>query len=217
MQSYYLGIDVSKGYADFTLLDEKKQIVESNFQLDDTFDGHCSLYDFLNQFLKVHPQATVYASVESTGGYENNWFYCIHKLQQNLNVKIARLNPKGVNHSSRAALQRVVTDSISARNIAEYMITHPEKINYEAEDYFVSTKRKWQFVKTLVKQKTRLLNQLEKLLYIANPAVLTYCKDGVSQWVLKLLQVYPTANRLARAKVKSVAQIPISINNAPKN
>lgn len=208
MQSYYLGIDVSKGYADFTLLDEKKQTVESNFQLDDTFDGHCGLSDFLNQFLNNHPQATVYASVESTGGYENNWFYSIHKLQQNLNVKIARLNPKGVNHSSRAALQRVVTDSISAKNIAEYMITHPEKIDYEAEDYFASLKRKWQFVKTLVKQKTRLLNQLEKLLYIANPVVLTYCKDGVSQWVLRLLLVYPTANRLARAKVKTVARIP---------
>ena len=145
MQSYYLGIDVSKGYADFTLLDSKKQTVEPDFQLDDTFDGHCGLYDFLSQFLRAHPLATVYAAVESTGGYENNWFYSVHKLQQNLNVKIARLNPKGVNHSSRAALQRVITDKISARNIAEYMITHPEKVNYETEDYFISLRRKWSF------------------------------------------------------------------------
>ena len=208
MQSYYLGIDVSKGYADFTLLDSTKQTVEPNFQLDDTFDGHCGLYDFLNQFLSAHPQATVYAAVESTGGYENNWFYSVHKLQKELNVKVAKLNPTGVNHSSRAALKRVITDSISARNIAEYMITHPEKVNYETEDYFVGLRRKWQFIKTLIKQKTRLLNQLEKLLYIANPDVLRYCKDGVPKWVLRLLQVYPTAKRLSRAKVKTVALIP---------
>ncbi|HYA13432.1 MAG TPA: hypothetical protein VEF33_03735 [Syntrophales bacterium] len=37
MQNYYLGSDVSKGYADFVILDAHKQIVEPNFQLDDTF------------------------------------------------------------------------------------------------------------------------------------------------------------------------------------
>lgn len=208
MQSYFLGIDVSKGYADFMLLDSKQQQVEPNFQLDDTFDGHCRLYEFLKNFLQGHPDAIVSTAVESTGGYENNWFSSLHKFQQDLAVKVARLNPKGVNHSSRAALQRVITDKVSARNIAEYMIKHPEKVNYESDDYFSSLKRKWQFIRTLVKQKTRLLNQLEKLLYIANPDVLHYCKDGVSQWVLRLLQKYPTAKHLARAQLKGVTQIP---------
>jgi transposase len=49
---------------------------------------------------------------------------------------------------------------------------------------------------------------LEKLLYIANPDVLTYCKDGVPQWVLRLLQKYPVAKQLARARTKTVAAIP---------
>jgi hypothetical protein len=88
------------------------------------------------------------------------------------------------------------------------MIKHPEKIDYESDDYFGTLKRKWQFIQTLVKQRTRLLNQLEKLLYIANPDVLTYCRDGVPQWVLRLLQKYPTAKQLARAKIKTVTAIP---------
>ena len=37
MTSYYLGIDVSKGYADFVILDSHKQPVKDSFQLDDTF------------------------------------------------------------------------------------------------------------------------------------------------------------------------------------
>ena len=40
MDTYYLGIDVSKGYADFMILDRTKQPVEDSFQLDDTFSGH---------------------------------------------------------------------------------------------------------------------------------------------------------------------------------
>jgi transposase len=208
MQSFFLGIDVSKGYADFMLLDSKQRPVEANFQFDDTFDGHCRLYEFLKRFFQDHPEATVYAAVESTGGYENNWFNSLHKFQQTLDLKVTRLNPRGVNHSSRAALQRVVTDRVSARNIAEYMIKHPEKINYESDDYFSGLKRKWQFIQTLVKQKTRLLNQLEKLLYIANPEVLPYCKDKVPQWVLRLLQKYPTAKQLSRAQLRGLTQIP---------
>ena len=37
MPSYYLGVDVSKGYADFVILDAHKHPVEESFQRDDTF------------------------------------------------------------------------------------------------------------------------------------------------------------------------------------
>jgi len=74
MDTYYLGIDVSKGYADFMILDKDKQCVEDSFQLDDTFSGHCLLYERLVEFFDKHPGCLIYAAVESTGGYENNWF-----------------------------------------------------------------------------------------------------------------------------------------------
>lgn len=208
MQQYFLGCDVSKGYTDFIVLDAQKRVVEQNFQLDDTFDGHAELYRFLEQFFDQHPDATINVAVESTGGYENNWFHALHKAQQNFNLNVARLNPKGVTHNSEASRKRIITDDISARNIAEYLIAHPERITYESDDYFGPLRRKWQFVKSLTKQKTRLLNQLEKLLYIANPEILVWCKDGVSQWVLRLLELCPTAHCLANTPVEEIADIP---------
>jgi hypothetical protein len=60
----------------------------------------------------------------------------------------------------------------------------------------------------LTKQSSQLLNQLEPLLYSANPELLTYCKDSVPGWLLKLLVRYPTASKLAKAKAVSVARIP---------
>jgi hypothetical protein len=73
MKSFYLGIDVSKGYADFVIINAKKQPVVQNFQLDDTFESHSRLYAILQAFLAEHPKATLYAAMESTGGYENPW------------------------------------------------------------------------------------------------------------------------------------------------
>ena len=208
MNNYYLGIDVSKGYADFIILDDKKQPVEENFQLDDTFDGHCRLYEIICTFCEDHPECTIYAAVESTGGYEDNWFNALVKFQGTLNLGTARLNPLGVNANSKADLKRNITDKISAKNVAEYMIAHPEKVSYQHHDHLASLRKQWGFINMLTKQSTQLFNQLEPLLYSANPELLAYCKDGVPGWVLKLLLRYPTASDLSKARAASVSRIP---------
>ena len=208
MQTFYLGIDVSKGYADFIILNSQKKVVVESFQLDDTFEGHCLLYELLMTFLTDHPESIIYAAVESTGGYENNWYNALLEFQGTLNLQTARLNPLGVYHSSKADMKRNVTDKISAQSVAEYMIAHPEKVSYQSQDHLASLRKQWGFVKMLTKQSTQLLNQLESLLYSANPEILAYCKDGVPTWILNLLVKYPTAANLAKAKVTSIAKIP---------
>jgi len=208
MNEYFIGIDASKGYSDFVMLNAKKQPVVENFQLDDTFDGHARLYELLGSFSQAHPEATIYAAVESTGGYENNWFQSLLKFQGSLPIKTAHLNPLGVNYNHKADLKRNVTDKISAQNVAEYMIAHPEKVSYQHQDSLASLRKQWGFITMLTQQSTQMLNQLEALVYNANPEILAYCKDGTPQWVLKLLTSYPTALRLSKAKAKSVARIP---------
>ena len=208
MHTFYLGIDASKGYADFIILNSQKKVVVENFQLDDTFEGHCLLYELLMNFFIDHADSVISAALESTGGYENNWHNALLEFQGILNLQTARLNPLGVYHNSKADLKRNVTDKISARNVAEYMIAHPEKVSYQRQDHLASLRKRWGFIKMLTKQCTQLLNQLESLLYSANPEILTYCKDGMPAWVLKLLAKYPTAANLAKAKVSSVSRIP---------
>ena len=207
MKSFYLGADVSKGYSDFMLLDAKKRRIEEDFQLDDTFEGHQKLYHILSGLCAQHPDAQIYAAVESTGGYENNWFDALVKFQSSIPLKIARLNPCGVHNNSKAGLERNITDPISAENVAKYMIEHPENVRYQQQDPLSSLRKQWSFVKMLSKQKTQLLNQLESNLYAANPEVLAYCKNGVPNWVLSVLARFPTAAKLAKAKKSSLALI----------
>lgn len=208
MTSFYLGADVSKGYTDFVILDDQKQPVFENFQLDDSQKGHSRLFEIINQFMHQHPGANLFAAVESTGGYENNWYHCFERIQQKLNVSVARLNPLGVNHNSKADLKRNVTDRISARSIAEYLIAHPEKVTYHQHNQWAGLRKQWSFIRMLNKQCTQLLNQLEALVYNANPELLRFCRDGVPNWILNLLLKYPTAAQLARAKTPALAKIP---------
>lgn len=208
MTSYYLGIDISKGYADFAILDSSKYPVEKSFQLDDTFEGHSFLYQYLCRFYQNHPEALIHAAVESTGGYENNWLNTLVKFQSSLNLKATRLNPFGVNANSKADLKRITTDEISAQSIAEYLIAHPEKVSYATPDNLVSLRRHWSFIKLLTKQHSQFLNHLQSQLYSANPEILAYCKHHVRKWTLEVLKRYPTANHLSRARVSTLTQIP---------
>ena len=217
MKSFYLGIDVSKGYADFVIIDQQKQPVVENFELDDTFEGHNRLYEIISRFLKDHPKATLYAAVESTGGYENNWVNALFRFQASLNIQTARLNPLAVMHNSKADLKRNGTDKISAQSVAEYLVSHPEKVLYQQHDPLFSLRKQWSFMKMLTKQCTQVVNQLHSLLYTAHPQLLSFCRDGFSAWVLKLLVQYPTAAELKKARAKTVAKIPyVSMERAQR-
>ena len=208
MNSLYLGIDVSKGYADFVIINEKKQPVIQNFQLDDTFASHNRLYEILQQLLGQYPKATLYAAMESTGGYENNWYKSLTEFQASLNIQCARLNPLAVMYNGKADLKRNKTDKISAQSVAEFLIAHPERVAYQHHDKMASLRKQWGFIQMLTKQSTQLRNQLNSLLYTANPELLSFCQDGLPNWLLKLLLKYPTAGQLKKARAKTVSKIP---------
>ncbi|MGD2149814.1 MAG: IS110 family transposase [Desulfobacterales bacterium] len=208
MKPFYMGIDVSKGYADFMIINAQKKPVIQGFQLDDTFEGHQALYNIVGRFLAKHPNSMLFAGMESTGGYENNWYNALVAFQSSLDIQTARLNPLGVKRNSQADLKKNTTDKISAQNIAEYLVAHPEKVVYQQQDQLAGLRKQWGFVQMLTKQRTQFLNQFKGLLYTNNPELLGYCQSETPAWVLKLAIKYPSAARLKRANVKSVAKIP---------
>jgi transposase len=208
MKPFYMGIDVSKGYADFMIINAQKKPVIQSFQLDDTFEGHQTLYNIVGRFLAKHPNSMLFAGMESTGGYENNWYNSLVAFQGSLNIQTSRLNPLGVKRNSQADLKKNTTDKISAQNIAEYLVAHPEKVAYQQQDQLAGLRKQWGFIQMLTKQRTQFLNQFKGLLYTSNPELLGYCQSETPAWVLKLAIKYPSASRLKRANVKSVAKIP---------
>ena len=208
MKPFYMGIDVSKGYADFMIINAQKKPVIQSFQLDDTFEGHQTLYNIVGRFLAKHPNSMLFAGMESTGGYENNWYNSLVAFQSSLNIQTSRLNPLGVKRNSQADLKKNTTDKISAQNIAEYLVAHPEKVAYQQQDQLAGLRKQWGFIQMLTKQRTQFLNQFKGLLYTSNPELLGYCQSETPAWVLKLAIKYPSAARLKRANVKSVANIP---------
>lgn len=209
MKIGYLGIDVSKGYSDFALLSKSKKVLEDNFQLDDTQSGHVKLLNLIEEFKAKHGLVGIFAALESTGGYENNWLTLLKNEGCHFGVRVAQLNPSGVKHDSYAGLERTITDATSARRIAIYLINHPEKANWEEPGYDLmdSLRSMYKFIRTKVKQKVQLQNQFEKLLYTAFPEVLSYLKEQPPRWLLMVLEQYPTAGSMREASIEDLIKI----------
>ena len=206
MNSYYLGGDVSKGYNDFVMLDEERNVVDKDFQLDDTHAGHEKLTKYLESFLSAHPDSTIRAAVESTGGYEDNWYEKLRELSSSLPVSVARLNPNMVKANSVAELRRTKTDAVSARDIAEYMIAHPDKVRYN-EPYYSALRRQWTLIELNSKQLTQLKNQLNSVLYSSMPELLTFCRHSMPRWLLRLVTDYPTYRKITEAGYEKLMTI----------
>lgn len=214
----FLGIDVSKGHADFILLDENKQMVEEPFKLYDNKAGRKQLSGLIDQWLSSGIKK-LFCGVESTGGYEDNWYHYLLRISSDKNVKVARLNPKGVKAISEATFKRTITDEISAECIAEYLYSFPEKVRYidpcEPSQAYKEGRQIMTFIRMLIKQKVQLDNQLEKLLYQHFSELLIYCRNGIPDWVLRLLAKYPSAKQVKRAGEKMLPRIKgISLDKA---
>lgn len=216
-KTIYIGCDVSKGYADFCILKKNKELFVKNFQLDDTAIGHSKLKALIKDIFNKIPEIVICSAVESTGGYENNWYNTLKQLSESYNLKVTRLNPWGVNLNQKAGLKRNITDAISAFNIAEYIIDHSDKVQYQQDDTFASLRCYWNLIKMNKKHRKELLNELEIALYNANPTLMQYRKSKFPNWLSDLLISYPTATDLANANIEELIKIPnITTSKAEK-
>lgn len=208
----FLGIDVSKGYADFLLLGVDKKPLDDSFQLYDTSRDREQLKRIIIKWFAAGISC-LYCGVESTGGYENNWYAFIKQLSSEFNIHVARLNARGVKAVSDAALKRTITDAVSAENIAVYLISFPEKVKYAisgthaVEGEFKEGRQHYTYIKMQQKQKVQLVNQLEKLLYQYFGEVVRYCRHGIPVWLLRMLSKYPCAAAVVKAGPERLAAI----------
>lgn len=208
MNHVFLGIDASKGYSDFILLNESFEVVSPPVQFDDTRKGHQAVADWLARCIKKYKLTQIYAGVESTGGFENNWHAMLINLGRTLPIQIARLNPSVVKDAAKATLATQVTDAISAYNIANYLIRYRDQVTYgQPETKYRSFRSLDGHLRLLIRQRSQLINQLKQLLYCCFPELQRFCKHSIPTWVLELLIRYPTPQKLSRAHARTVAKI----------
>ena len=199
--SLYLGIDVSKGYADFIMLNADRKEIDDPFQLFDVVEGYDYLASYIRRVVEEYHPEQIYAAVESTGGLENHWIRVIYELGAMYPIKIARLNPFGVSKHRQADMKVQITDRSSCIAIARYLINHADRIRYYQPDEYAKLRLYLSQIELLVKHKVQLINKLRQHLYLYFPEISSYCRSKMTESILHLLEKYPTAQAMSRARL----------------
>ena len=205
MKSFYMGIDVSKGYADIAVLEESGGVCSCGGRRDDTPDGHRSVKGILEKLLDSEEEVSIIAGVESSGGLERNWL----KMLKGQGITVHLLNPLAVQMHLKKELHRNITDAESAKGIAFYLRDGLRAKDVPYEDTGMNGQvLLYRSIRNAIGRAGEMRNELQNLLPRVQPELVQYCRQGIPEWVLRLLKAYPTAPGLAKAKAARVAKIP---------
>lgn len=212
----FVGIDVSKGYADFAAQDHHRKSKGRTIKLDDTSSGHAQSLEWIVKKADLVRQSptdsiTISCGVESTGGYERNWLAALSAaalqmlVDNNIILRVARLNPRLVSASRKAENQRNYSDETSAYAIATYLDAFSNQVVYQ--DCFAPHGAErgrpiFNEIKGLTKANTAERNRLQAELQAVFPQLIAYLKGNLGQQAWQLLSIYPTAKSLREAKGK---------------
>ena len=199
----YVGVDVSKGYADFALVDTRGNNLVDPFQLDDTKSSHDFLVERFKTWRKDYSCQDLFVVVESTGGYEDNWLRLSRRAELVSWVRGFRINPKVIHHSYRVQKRNSITDRVSAQTIALYAVKHPEHfaepMAFQEDETYKATRSLIKHLVSLEKACTAQINALDKLLYVYLPSLVPHRPETWSNYFLEIIARYTSRAAIQRA------------------
>lgn len=209
MRVLTLGVDVSKGYADFHGLDPDGRPLRScAARYDDTPSGHAAVRTLLENLLAHYPEAQLRVGVEGSGGLERNWLHLFQHCLPAAPPQVYQLNPLAVKRFRDRELHGSVTDARSAQAIAQYLRAGLRSADRPFEPNLEGLVVRYRSTLNIQERATQLRNELQNLLPAVQPALVPYCQRGFPAWILTLLTRYPTAAQLARVRPATLARLP---------
>lgn len=202
---FYLGIDVSKNFARYLVIDDTGKKVTS-FLLENTKEKFSQLLLELKKF--GLNKDNLLAGVEATANFWEN----VYSFLKKQGIKIVLLNPYYVNKFREALAKKAKTDDIDALVIAQFLRTG-EYIQSQVADEFVQSLRELTTLRyNLVQQRKNFQREVLSLLVVIFPEYRkTAIKNPFAVASTAILKEYPTAIDIAQAKVKNIEKVVRSI------
>jgi len=168
--------------------------------------GYQSLQDRLNQLHESHPDAKFHVRIDAAGQYAVNLELFLRSL--NLPMTISVGEPKRNKDYQRAHFAKRTTDDTESQAMARFAVVELPDATPAPSPPMILLREVAGRLQAKVKQTTQAVNRLHNLLARTFPELATLTDDIAVAWALRLLQMYPTAERIAAAHLASLEKIP---------
>ena len=218
-----VGIDTSRygHYAAF--LRDDLQPAADELAFAESAEGYAQLRDRLDRIARRHAPCRFHVRLDAAGQYADNLLHFLHRLGRQiglreegrgesgsataLNLTLSCGDPQR-NKNYRAALfGSQKSDPVEARAAARFAVAEQPAATPPLAHERRVLRQVAGRLQAVVRQRTRLINQLHHLLALAFPELALLTKDLAAGWVLELLHRYPTAACLAGASESDLGNI----------
>jgi transposase len=168
--------------------------------------GYEALRQRLEQLRQQHPQAHFHVRIDAAGQYAVNLEQFLRGLDLPLTLSIGE--PKRNKDYQKAHFPKSTTDDTESHAMARFAVVEQPGATPPLAAATVLLREVAGRLQSNVKQSTQAINRLHNLLARVFPELATLTNNLAVGWVLRLLDKYPTAERLAQARSASLQKIP---------
>ena len=175
--------------------------------------GYQALRDRLNQLYEQHPTAHFHVRIDAAGQYAVNLELFLRDLKLPMTISVGE--PKRNKDYQKAHFPKRTTDDTESQAMARFAVVELPNATPAPSPPMILLREVAGRLQSKVKQTTQAINRLHNLLARVFPELATLTEDISAGWVLKLLDKYPTAERIAQAQIASLEKIPyLSVEQA---
>jgi transposase len=201
-----VGIDTARYGHRVSFLRPDCQPVAKPLTVMENHAGYQALRERLERLHAQHPQAHFHIRIDAAGQYAANLEQFLRALPLPITLSIGE--PKRNKDYRQAHFPKRTTDDTESQAMARFAVVELPKASASVSPELILLREVIGRLQAKVKQSTQAINRLHNLTARAFPELATLTDDLTAGWVLHLLDQYPTAQRIAQARLDSIRKIP---------
>ena len=201
-----VGIDTARYGHRVSFLRPDRQPAAKPFTVLENRKGYQALQDRLEQLHAQHPQAHFHIRIDAAGQYAANLEQFLRSLPLPITLSIGE--PKRNKDYQKAHFPKRTTDDTESQAMARFAVVELPGATAPVSPEMIVLREVAGRLQAKVKQSTQAINRLHNLLARVFPELAALTKDITAAWVLDLLDKYPSAQRIAQARLVSLQNIP---------
>jgi transposase len=201
-----VGIDTARYGHRVSFLRPDRQPAAKPITVMENHAGYQSLKDRLIQLREQNPHVIFNVRIDAAGQYAANLEQFLRGLDLPITLSIGE--PKRNKDYQKAHFPKRTTDDTESQAMARFAVVEQPDATPAPTTPMILLKEVVGRLQAQVKQTTQAVNRLHNLLARVFPELATLIDDIEAGWVLRLLTKYPTAERIAVARLTSLEKIP---------
>jgi len=201
-----VGLDTARYGHHVTFLRQDLQLATEPFGFGESREGYDQLREAFRQLRQRHDKVHFHIRIDAAGQYATNLQRFLHALDVPKTISVGE--PKRNKDYRSVHFPKRKADPVDSHACARFAIVEHPKETPHTPSEFLQLREVLSSLKSQTKRTTRLTNQLHNRLSRAFPELATLVENLATPSMLKLLSKYPTAQKIAAARLSSIESIP---------